>query len=158
MDVSPLPQSPVARRPKHSSDSPQKPEPTRSTRAATKVKVGGLLFQISGGQSNVNYELKQALGRAAKRLIGEGISGWTIALKLDRPSMTSHDEGGFPLVACRLTAEASAEGPGSSIDLGPVSNVNSQPDGSQACEAATERLAEAVVSRFVQALGTKGES
>jgi hypothetical protein len=160
MDVSPLPLTLLGQRPKPKpkSDTSQAPKSTRpSETKTTEVKVGGLRFAISGGPSNVSYALKQALSRAAKNLPEEGISGWTIKLKLNPPRMTPHDTGGFPLVACELTAEASAVGPGPSIDLGPVDNINSQTVGSQACVAATERLAETVVSRFVQALGTKGE-
>jgi CHAT domain len=140
------------------------PKPTQETSrggsapVVEKLSPKGIAFRVTGGSSLVNYALKQALQTAAKPLAEEGISGWIITLKLEQPGMTSHDESGIPLVACRLTAEAGAQGTGPAIDLGPVSSVNSQTDGSQACEAATGLLAEAVLSRFVKALGTKGES
>jgi CHAT domain len=165
MNVTPLPRSlseiQEQARPKPSSDPPRKTEPTRSSSKTTEVKAGGLRFVVSGGPSNVTYALKQALNRAGRRAVEEelpeGISGWTIKLRLDPPTTTAHADGSSPLVLCRLTAEASAEGPGSAIDLGPMEAVNSQPDGSRACEAATERLADTVVFRFVRELGTKGE-
>lgn len=165
MDVSPLPRSLAMiqrqARPEPGSEPPRKTEPTRSSTKTTEVRAGGLRFVISGGSSSVNYALKQALSRAARRALEEelpeGTSGWTIRLNLDPPATTAHADGSSQLVRCRLNAEGSAEGPGPAIDLGPMSNDNSQPDGSQACEAATERLAEAVLHSFVRELRMKGE-
>ncbi len=160
MDVTPLPRSlPLIERqakPEPASEPPRKTEPARSSSKTTEVKAGGLRFVVSG-PSNLTYALKKALGNAARPLVADGISGWTFKVKLDPPSTTSHKEGDAVLVACTLIAEASAEGPGGAIDLGPMNTVNSQSVGSQACEAATERLAEIVVSRFIHELGTKGE-
>ncbi|HEX6901114.1 MAG TPA: CHAT domain-containing protein [Thermoanaerobaculia bacterium] len=162
MDVSAVPQSLLDKRPEPPREPRKEPEAVRPSRATTtEVKVGGLRFVISGGTSSLTYPLKQALSRAAQRALEEelpeGTSGWTFRLRLGSPTTDSHADGSSPLVLCRLRAEASAEGPGSSIDLGPMEAVNSQPDGSQACEAATERLAETVLFRFVRELGTKGE-
>ena len=133
-------------------------EPRQPAAAAANVKVGGLQFEIAGGQTNLNSALKEALRRAASPVSEEGISGWIISLRVDRPQITPHTQDGFAMEACRLSAEASAKRPGQRIDLGPINVVNSQFDGSQACEAAAGPLAEGVLSRFVAALGKKGES
>jgi hypothetical protein len=135
---------------------PAAPKP--KTRTAASTTVGGLRFEIAGGEAGVNYALKQQLSRAARPVSEEGISGWTISVKLARPQITPHTQDGFTMQACRLTAEAGAKGRGSRIDLGPINVVNSQFDGTQACEAAAGSLADAVVSRLVTAIGTKGES
>lgn len=161
MAVTPLPTPLIEKRPTPASEPSRKAEPARSSRTTTEVKAGGLRFVVSGGSSNLTYALKKALSRVGRRALEEelpaGISGWTLKLRLGPPVTTAHADGSSPLMLCRLTAEASAEGPGSSLDLGPMEAVNSQPDGSRACEAATESLAETVVFRFVRELGTKGE-
>lgn len=138
---------------------PEKPEAGQAHegRTTTNTTIGGLRFEIVG-QSGLNYALKDALKNAAKSVSEEGVSGWTITLKIDQPRITQHAQDGFAMEACRLTAEASARGPDSRIDLGPINVVNSQFDSAQACEGAAGSLAEGVLDRFVTALATKGES
>lgn len=123
-----------------------KPSPPKGP-TVTSLTVGGLRFEITGGQSNVKSAFKRALKEAAQPLIEDGISGWTLSVKLDRPQIS--DNAGMKM--CELTAEASARG-ASRIDLGSITNRNSQFDGTLACEAAAEPLAEAVLTRFVDAL------
>ncbi len=157
MDVSPQPISLMAMRPKPPVKAPQESEPTRSTRAATEVKVGGLRFVVSGGSSQVNSALRTALSSAAKALSAEKTSGWTVTLRLDPPTITSFEEFGTSMVSCRLTGEISAAGPGAPIDLGSMSKIISQTNEYSACNAASKALAKAVVSELIPNLGTEGE-
>ncbi|HSK76941.1 MAG TPA: CHAT domain-containing protein [Thermoanaerobaculia bacterium] len=135
--------------PKGSQEAP----PAGSIPAAEKPLPKGIDFRIfGGGRSEVKYALKQALEKSAKPLVESGISGWTLTLKLDRLELMAHREAGVLLVACQLTAEVSADGPSPSINLGPVSGIDSQATDSQACEAATGPLAKNALTRFVDTL------
>jgi hypothetical protein len=160
MDVSPLPFSRAQLQPRSTTPNevPPKPKSARSAKTIADVKVGGLRFAISGGSSHVNSALRTALSSAANSLPKAEASGWTVTLKLDPPTLTPHEESGVSMVSCRLTGEASAKGPGASIDLGPVNEVNSQTVEFVACNAAAKSLAKAVVDDLIQMLGTKGET
>lgn len=163
MDVSPL--SPTLSmlqkqsKPKPPSEPSRGSEPARSTREVIReTKVGGLRFVVSGGSSQVNSALRTALSNAAKDLPKETVSGWTVTLKLDPPTIKQREEFGTSMVSCRLTGEASAQGSGASIDLGPVDKPNSQTDEYIACNAAAKSLAKDIVSGLIQQLETKGET
>lgn len=159
MDVSSVPPSLFVKRPKPPSDPPKKSEPAHSTGAATReAKVGGLRFVISGASSQIHSALKTALSSAGEDLLAEGVSGWTVTLKLDPPTIIPIEDSGISMVSCRLTGEVSAAGPGASIDLDPMSKIISQTNEYSACNAAAKSLAKDVVSELIQSLGTKGET
>ncbi len=139
--------------------SPQKPgsPPPVSGQGSAAITVGGLQFKISGGQASLHYALKNELRRAAAPLTEQGISGWTITVELDSPRIAPVTQGSLTLQSCSLAAQASARGPDSRLDLGPVEAVNAQFNSSKACAAATGAIAEAVLSKFVGALPKEGE-
>lgn len=129
------------------------PSPGSVPATVEKASSAGIAFRIIGGaRSEVKHALKQALEKAARPLVESGVAGWTLTLELDRIDLTHHEEASVPMVACQLTAEVNAERPESSIDLGPVTGINSQTNGSQACVAATGPLARDVITRFVDTL------
>jgi hypothetical protein len=116
-----------------------------------------LRFVISGGRSDLKDALLRAFETKAPPLIEEAVTGWTLRCQLEPPRITTHVQEGFVMTSCRLSGRASAEGPASRIDLGRIETTNAQFDES-ACTAATESIAEAVLSRFVDKLKTKGDS
>lgn len=140
---------------------PERSRPTPRSKPSTapphsgtaSSKVGGLAFKVSGGQSSLHGPMNGALRRAAGPLIEEGISGWTISVRLEPPEISPIVQGDHTLQSCRLSGQATAHGP-ASLDLGTVGNVNAQFNGSKACEAATGPLATAVLTRFAAALPT----
>lgn len=158
IDASPIPRSLLAMRPKPPANPSQKSEPTQSPkRGTTEVRGNGLTFKVSGGSSQVNSALRTALSSVDKGLSAERISGWTVTLRLDPPTMTPFEEFGVSMVSCRLTGEVSATGPGAPIDLGSMSKISSQTNEYNACNAAAKSLAKDVVSGLIQNLETKGE-
>jgi hypothetical protein len=131
-------------------------KPDLSTMIPSPTTTGGSgegpTFEITAASGAPKATLARALQTAAAPLAEMGIKGWTLHLDVDAPQITPHTQDGFPWQACRLTARCRARRQGDSRDLGTVPAVNSQVDGSRACEAAAEALGEAVIYQFVSSL------
>jgi hypothetical protein len=106
------------------------------------IATGALRVEIAGKPS---AGLADAVRLAARTITGPG---WTLRLNVEAPRTSPYTESGLSWTACSLRATASAEGHGTSTDLGPIAVTRLKAEDGAACADAGDELAKETIQRL----------